>query len=266
MKTQINNELYHDLGDRWYEASDDPVALLRAEANVKNPWVIDLINKELPHLRKSEISVLDLGCGAGFLSNALSRDGYRVTGVDLSENSLEVAKKHDSSGRVSYCHADAYEVPYANGTFDVVTCMDFLEHVENPAQVVQEAARVLKKDGIFIFHTFNRNYLSGLIVIKGLEWVVKNTPPNLHILRLFIKPKEMLKYCRSAGLIVHETVAISPVIDRAFLKTIATGVVSPDFSFRIGKKPKRNPLLGYLGFAIKSLPSLFLAGEHVTNG
>ncbi len=247
MKTEVNNEIYHDLGERWYQASDDPVALLRAEGKTKNPWVISQIKNAYPQSASAELSILDVGCGAGFLTNDLGKAGFKVTGVDLSESSLEIAKKYDHSHCVKYLPANAYQLPFSNASFDVVTCMDFLEHVESPKDVVNEISRVLKPGGLFIFHTFNRNWISGFIIIKGVEWFVKNTPPHMHILRLFVKPKELRDYCKAAGMNVKEMVGIAPKVNRAFFKMLRTREVPENFQFEI----KGSTLLGYLGVARK---------------
>ncbi|HEX7671209.1 MAG TPA: class I SAM-dependent methyltransferase, partial [Polyangiaceae bacterium] len=142
----VNNDIYSTLGARWYEADDDPVALLRAEARLRNPWVAKTITEELPG---KSCSVLDLGCGGGFLSNHLATLGHRVTGLDEAKDSLRVAAGRDESGTVRYDHGDATNLPYEPGAFDVVCAMDFLEHVEDPGRVVAEASRVLSPSGLF---------------------------------------------------------------------------------------------------------------------
>ncbi|MGD0664767.1 MAG: bifunctional 2-polyprenyl-6-hydroxyphenol methylase/3-demethylubiquinol 3-O-methyltransferase UbiG [Rhabdochlamydiaceae bacterium] len=191
---QINNEFYHDLGDKWFEASSHPIALLRAENRLRNPWIIS-------HLAPGS-NVIDLGCGAGFLTSALSRAGHHATGIDLSKGSLETAKKHDAAS--TYIEADATNVPLPSHTFDAVCAMDLLEHVPDPQKVVQEAARLLKPGGLFFFHTFNRTFMSWLLVIKGVDWFVKNAPPNMHVFDLFIKPKQLTLWCAGHGMQVQE--------------------------------------------------------------
>lgn len=245
METKIvNNEIYEALGDRWYKAKDDPVALLRAEAKVRNHWVLAHIQKN----HSGNCAVLDIGCGAGFLSNALALAGHSVTGIDLSTSSLDIAKKYDSTSRVRYEIADATAIPYQDSTFDVVCAMDFLEHVEEPGKVIAEASRILKPGGLFFFHTFNRNPLSWLIVIKGVEWFVKNTPPNLHIYRLFIKPSELKTFCGQSGLQVEEVLGLRPhFFSWPFWKMIFTGTVSEEFRFQFTK----STLIGYTGVARK---------------
>jgi 2-polyprenyl-6-hydroxyphenyl methylase/3-demethylubiquinone-9 3-methyltransferase len=242
---EINNELYHSLGERWYLAKDDPVALLRAEADFRNPWILSTLRN---HFTDSSRKILDIACGAGFLTNYLATYRYETTGVDLSSESLDVARQYDTSGAVSYREADALSLPFASETFDAVCLMDFLEHTDRPGDAIIEAARVLKPKGLLFFHTFNRNFISWLIVIKGMEWFVKNTPRNLHVLPLFIKPREMKKYLSKAGLKTKEIYGSRPCLDGAFFNLLRTGAVPDSFSF------VRTPslIMGYSGVAVKA--------------
>ncbi|MEO7425720.1 MAG: methyltransferase domain-containing protein [Fibrobacteria bacterium] len=275
-RAAINNAFYDGLGDRWYDAHDDPVALLRAEGETKNPWVMDRIQAGLAGRSGS---ILDIGCGAGFLANALAAAGHFTFGADMSLGSLKVARARGLSGpaagptsaasapqsaalsdvtgrrpRLAAYHiADAYRLPYRDGAFDAVTALDFLEHVTDPAQVIAEAARVLRPGGLFFFHTFNRNRLAWLIVIKGLEWFVRNTPERMHVLPLFIKPEELRDYCRSAGMEPVDMIGIRPEIGRAaFWKMLATRRVPADFKFRLTP----SLAISYLGCARKSAINL----------
>ncbi len=238
----LHNQCDDQLGDRWYRATDDPVALLRAEARLRTPWV----SSRLRERHGGRARLLDVGCGAGFLSNALARDGFDVVGLDSSETSLAVARRYDETKSVHFDAGDALALPYPAESFDAVSAMDFLEHVEDPAAVVAEAARVLRPRGTFFFHTFNRNPLAWLIVIKGVEWFVKNTPPKMHLLRLFVKPQELRAMCVNHGLIVVEVHGSAPVVwSKAFCRMLATGVVPPDFQFQF----TNSMLLAYTGFA-----------------
>jgi 2-polyprenyl-6-hydroxyphenyl methylase/3-demethylubiquinone-9 3-methyltransferase len=243
-KTVVNNQLYHSLGERWYQAKDDPVALLRAEAKLKNPWVLAQLEKRWPRT----VKVLDIGCGAGFLSNTLAKAGHQVTAIDLSKESLKIAANYDTTHKVDYHCGNAYQLPYADGSFDLVCAMDFLEHVEEPAQVVAEVSRVLKPGGLFCFHTFNRTPFSWLVILKGVEWFVKNTPPNLHIYRLFVKPEELIAMSQRSGLEVKELIGMRPVLNRAFWQLLLQGWVREEFRFSF------TPWLwgSYLGMAEKS--------------
>lgn len=242
---EVNNAIYDLYGDRWYTAYDDPVALLRAESKTKTPWIIERLKKNLP---TEHPKVLDVGCGAGFLSNAMAKQGFQVTGVDLSQESLNVAHRHDTTGSVHYKAADAYHLPFPDATFDAVTAMDFLEHVEDPKRVIAEISRVLKPQGLFFFHTFNRNLISWFVVIKLVEWLVKNTPKHMHILRLFVKPEEVRQYCTSAGMQVQEMTGLKPVFSSIPFKNFFTGVVPESLRFQLNK----SLLLSYLGYAIKN--------------
>ena len=156
---KVNNQVYETLGERWYGAEDDPIALLRAESRLRNPWIAAQIARSF----SGSVAVLDVGCGGGFLSNHLGCAGHRVVGLDGSRDALAIASRFDHTGRVRYQQGDALRLPFDEASFDVVCAMDFLEHVENPDQVIAEAARVLKPSGLFFFHTFNRNLLSWLI-------------------------------------------------------------------------------------------------------
>jgi 2-polyprenyl-6-hydroxyphenyl methylase/3-demethylubiquinone-9 3-methyltransferase len=256
----VNNAFYDTLGDRWYDAYDDPVALLRAEGKLKNPWVMERIRASLcdsRHPGGRPGRILDIGCGAGFLANALAAQGHQVSGIDMSRGSLKVARSqaapalHDQraylENRAHYRVADAYRLPFRDAAFDAVSALDFLEHVTEPERVVAEAARVLKPGGLFFFHTFNRNRLAWLIVIKGLEWFVRNTPDHMHVLPLFIKPKELEGYCLKAGMRPVEMTGIRPSLGRPFWQMLATRRVPKDFAFRL--TPSLN--ISYLGYAEK---------------
>jgi 2-polyprenyl-6-hydroxyphenyl methylase/3-demethylubiquinone-9 3-methyltransferase len=224
----VNNAIYETLGDRWYDADDDPVALLRAESKLRNPWVVQQIERAFgPGPRR----VLDVGCGAGFLANYLAEAGHRVTGIDAAPAALHVARQRDRSHRVHYETGDACSLPYEDGAFDVVCAMDFLEHVDEPSRVIAEMGRVLAPAGIFLFHTFNRNPLAWLVVIKGVEWFVRNTPKDMHVLHLFLKPSEIWAMCRLQGMSPLTLVGSRPTLDSAFLRMLRTRIVPADFSF-----------------------------------
>lgn len=241
----INNAFYDDLGDRWYDAHDDPVALLRVEAAFRNPLVQAWLEETAPG---RALRVLDVGCGGGFLSNFLAQIGHQVTGVDLSPNSLETARRHDRSGGVRYLLGDALALPFADACFDAVCCTDVLEHVDRPGRAFEEASRVLVAGGPFVFHTFNRTLLSRLLVVHLVEWLVRNTPAHMHDHRLFITPAEIRAMCAANGLTLQRMQGIRPVLlTRAALRMARTGVVPPDFRFTT----TRSLRVAYLGLAVK---------------
>ncbi len=239
-RKKINNEFYDTLNAEWYEAEDHPIALLRAENRTRNPW----IKENIP----ANASILDIGCGAGFLTNYLAKNGYKVHGIDLSSKSLEVATVNDSTKSVIYTQADATSLPFDGSSFDVVCAMDILEHVENPEALIREASRILKPGGLFFFHTFNRNFFSYLLAIKGISWFVKNSPPDLHVYHLFIKPSELQDLLTKHNLSIQKQLGLKPnVFTFPFWKMVFTRTVSEKFSFSF----TRSLTTGYLGYATK---------------
>jgi 2-polyprenyl-6-hydroxyphenyl methylase/3-demethylubiquinone-9 3-methyltransferase len=238
-KNEVDNSIYDNYGDQWYTAVDDPIALLRAENKVKAPWI-------LSRIQKSSL-ILDVGCGAGFLTNELALAGHKVTGVDMSESSLQVAAQYDQTKTVTYKLANAYELPFSDESFDFLCAMDFLEHVEDPAKAIQEFARVLKPGGKFFYHTFNRNFVAWLVIIKLVEWLIPKTPKHMHVLRLFIKPKELKIYCELANLKNQEMVGIRPVFSSIPLSQIFSGKVPPEMRFELTS----SLLTSFMGVAIK---------------
>jgi len=241
-KQQINNEFYDDLHDRWISASDHPIALLRAENDLRNPWITS-------HIEEGA-SVLDIGCGAGLFTNDLAiQKACHITGIDQSLGALQAAEEFDKTKKVVYKQANAEALPFEHGSFDIVCAMDLLEHVENPAKVIAEASRVLKPGGKFFFHTFNRNLLSNLIIIKAVEKFIANTPKNLHLHSMFIKPKELDATLRSHSLLAKEWKGIRPVIfQKAWGEVLRSGNVPSDFRFCFVS----SLATGYCGFAEKT--------------
>jgi 2-polyprenyl-6-hydroxyphenyl methylase/3-demethylubiquinone-9 3-methyltransferase len=243
-KSQINNEFYDELGSQWYDRNDHPVALLRAENRLRIPW----IKSEIEAFFSKSCNILDIGCGAGFLSNSLSRDKHQVTGIDTSESSLQVAAERDITKSVKYIQAEAEKIPFSDRSFDVVCAMDLLEHVFDVRKVIFEASRVLKKAGLFFFHTFNKNPLSYLTIIKGVDWFVPGAPKNMHVYSLFIRPKTLKRYCQNASLEVEYLMGFSPVfLSKDFFTLITRRRIHDRFPFKFTK----STLIGYSGIAKK---------------
>jgi 2-polyprenyl-6-hydroxyphenyl methylase/3-demethylubiquinone-9 3-methyltransferase len=241
-KAAINNAWYADLGERWYHAQDTPIALLRAEARQRNPWIADEIARVIG---PRPARVLDLGCGAGFLANYLAARGHHVTGIDTTPENLAVARAH---GTATYELGDACNLPYEDATFDVVCAMDLIEHVEQPERLVAEVGRVLRPGGMFFFHTFNRTPIANLVVIKGVEWFVKNTPKDLHVHHLFRSPEELDQMCRAAGLDITLLHGSRPRFRWPLWRMLLTGKVGDDFAFTFTK----STAIGYTGYATAS--------------
>jgi len=153
--------------------------------------------------------VLDIGCGGGILSDAMARQGADVLGIDLSTKALRVAQLHalevgapNLKFREVSAEAIAAEEP---ATYDIVTCMEMLEHVPDPASVVQACSRLVKPGGWVFFSTINRNAKAFLLAIVGAEYVLNMLPRGTHEYAKLIRPSELATYCRTAGLDMQHT-------------------------------------------------------------
>lgn len=183
------------LASRWW----DPEGEFKPLHQI-NPLRLNYIEQRAP---LAERQVLDVGCGGGILSESMEGRGARVTGIDLGEENLSVARLHalESGARVEYRHIAVEELAEeAPESFDTVTCLEMLEHVPDPASTVAACARLLKPGGSLIVSTINRNPKSWLFAIVGAEYVLKLLPRGTHDWNRFIRPSEMDRYFRQAGL------------------------------------------------------------------
>ena len=188
-------EKFSQLAHRWW----DPTSEFRPLHEI-NPLRLDYIDR-IAALRGK--SVLDVGCGGGILAESMAARGARVTGIDLADKPLKVAQLHsrESGQEVDYrlisAESLAQESPHA---FDVVTCMEMLEHVPDPAATVRACANLLKPGGMAFFATINRNPKSYLFAVVGAEYVLRLLPRGTHDYAKFIKPSELAAMCRESGL------------------------------------------------------------------
>ena len=156
--------------------------------------------------------VLDVGCGGGILAEAMAACGATVSGIDMSEKALKVARLHlyESGRQVDYQHISAEDFAAQHPrTFDVVTCMEMLEHVPDPASVVAACAQLVKPGGWVFFSTINRNPKSYLFAVIGAEYVLKLLPRGTHDYAKFIKPAELARMAREAGLETQELLGMT---------------------------------------------------------
>lgn len=147
--------------------------------------------------------VLDVGCGGGILAESMAQRGAQVTGIDLAKKSLKVAQLHSLESGVSVeyrCVAVEDLADEAAGSFDVVTCMEMLEHVPDPESVVRSCARLVKPGGWVFFSTLNRNAKAYLLAVVGAEYVLNMLPRGTHEYARFLKPSELSRMARNAGL------------------------------------------------------------------
>ncbi len=155
--------------------------------------------------------VLDVGCGGGLLAEALARAGAKVTAIDLAPGMIEVARLHamEQKLEIDYRMIPAEAVAAAEaGSFDVVTCMEMLEHVPEPAQMVATLATLVRPGGAVFISTLNRNLKSFLLAIVGAEYVMKLIPRGTHEYEKLIRPAELAKWARAAGLSLRELAGI----------------------------------------------------------
>ena len=189
-------EKFSEIASRWWDTNSEFKPL-----HDINPLRLDYINQHAPLNNKR---VLDIGCGGGILSESMARSGATVTGIDLSQAAIDVARLHAMEAgidQVSYecCSAEDFAARHA-GSFDIVTCMEMLEHVPEPESIVRACKDLLKPDGAAFFSTLNRNGKSWLFAIVGAEYILNLLPRGTHEWNRFIKPSELANWCRHCEL------------------------------------------------------------------
>ncbi|MHB8727728.1 MAG: bifunctional 2-polyprenyl-6-hydroxyphenol methylase/3-demethylubiquinol 3-O-methyltransferase UbiG [Sulfuricaulis sp.] len=194
---------FESLAARWWDANSEFKPL-----HDINPLRLNFINERAGLKDKT---VLDIGCGGGILAESMAALGARVTGIDLGEAPLAVAKLHlkESGQKVEYRRISAEDLAAEQPeSFDVVTCMEMLEHVPDPASSIAACARLVKPGGQVFFSTINRNPKSWLLAIVGAEYVLNMLPRGTHEYEKFIKPSELERWARHAGLTIHQFIGM----------------------------------------------------------
>jgi len=194
---------FNRLSNTWWDLEGEFGALHKI-----NPLRLEFMRKH--HEIKNQ-KIVDIGCGGGILSESLAANGADVTGIDLAEEVLTVAKLHglDSGVKVNYQLISAEEFAKENNEqFDIVTCMEMLEHVPDPSSIIQAAAECVKPGGWVFFSTLNRNYKSYLLAIFAAEQVLNLVPKGTHTHEKFITPAEMDAMARKADLYLRDASGI----------------------------------------------------------
>jgi 2-polyprenyl-6-hydroxyphenyl methylase/3-demethylubiquinone-9 3-methyltransferase len=208
MKQNVDAEelaKFSSLAAHWW----DPAGELKTLHQI-NPLRLGYIKEKVNLLGKS---VVDIGCGGGILTESLAQAGAtRVTGADLNPSLIEVAHLHQLESRthIEYLHISAESIAMQRaGQYDIVTCLEMLEHVPDPMSVVQACAMLVKPGGHVFFSTLNRNPKSYLLAIIAAEYILKMLPRNTHDYAKFIKPAELSGWARAAGLCAKESKGIA---------------------------------------------------------
>jgi 2-polyprenyl-6-hydroxyphenyl methylase/3-demethylubiquinone-9 3-methyltransferase len=226
-QAQMRNDLtiYDQIADQWWSEEVRWIRILRNLAKGRLSWfdqALDWRGKE----------VLDLGCAGGFMSDEIAQRGARVTGIDPAQKAIEIAIRHAESKQLSirYDAGVGEKLPYADHTFDIVICVDVLEHVSDLNKVINEIVRVLKPGGYLAYDTINRNPLAQFATITLAEDILGILPRGTHDPKLFIKPSELKAVMEKAGLIVEPIVGLGPNdidmrLDPTFGRISVTGII-----------------------------------------
>ena len=197
-------EKFASIAAHWWDPAGDLKTLHQL-----NPLRMNYITEKV---NLSGKNVVDIGCGGGILAEAMAKQGASVTGIDLNKPVLEVAKLHQLESKldIEYIHIAAENLAAERpAAYDVVTCLEMLEHVPDPAAIVEACALLVKPGGHLFFSTLNRNLKSYLFAILGAEYVLRILPKNTHDYAKFIRPSELTNWGRRVGITPQELKGIA---------------------------------------------------------
>jgi 2-polyprenyl-6-hydroxyphenyl methylase/3-demethylubiquinone-9 3-methyltransferase len=228
-----------------------------------NPWRLPYFKAVIAEngINPHNTNVLDVGCGGGLLAEEIASMGFDVTGIDPSEQAIEVARAHarENGLAIDYRVGSAERLPFENGSFRMVACCDVLEHIPGWKLVLGEIARVLRPGGIFFYDTINRTALSKLIFIKvAQEWrLTAIAPKDLHVWEMFIKPRELLDSLKQQGFdnkdLVGGRLYGNPLEALLNVRRFKRGKITvAELGRRLRMKKTRKLWMSYAGYAVSN--------------
>lgn len=205
-KAKRNNlAIYDEVADQWWSDNIRWVRTLKALVPGRLAW----FNR---HVDWAGQDVLDLGCAGGFMAEALAGLGARVTGIDPAARAIEAARSHAAASGldITYNVGVGEALPYPDQSFDIVVCVDVLEHVADLDKVLAEIERTLRPGGVFLYDTINRNFVSSFVAVTMAEDVLRMLPKGTHDPKLFIPPKHLAASLAKSGLTPGPTKGLGP--------------------------------------------------------
>lgn len=197
-KTRRDKEIFSQ--STWWDKSGD----FRTLHDI-NPLRLALLEKSVGTIQGKKM--LDWGCGGGIFTEAIAAKGAQVQGFDINEDSLKIAKEHAATNQLSINYSnDEASLPLS--AFDIITCFEVLEHVEDPARLVADISTRLQKNGYVIFSTINRTLAAWLTIIVGLEMLGKTLPLGTHQFEQFITPNQLAQWCTNCGLTITDVIGL----------------------------------------------------------
>jgi 2-polyprenyl-6-hydroxyphenyl methylase/3-demethylubiquinone-9 3-methyltransferase len=254
----VDNDLYQREAHTWWD-EESFLSILRIAVN---PVRLDYLNIVLSKLgiMPEGLRALDVGCGGGYLSEELARLGFKVSGADPAPASLAAAQSHakQSGLTIDYREAQAESLPFPDGSFDLVTCCDVLEHVQDLNLVLSEIARVLKPGGIFIYDTINRTFMTwlGVIFVAQEFPLTRFFPPDTHDWSMFIKPDELVESLKKHGIVNREVRGMSCVVNPIhqfwlILKLKWGSLTYREYGMRTRLRLSNDTTMNYIGYGVR---------------
>jgi 2-polyprenyl-6-hydroxyphenyl methylase/3-demethylubiquinone-9 3-methyltransferase len=256
----IDNDYYNREAGTWWTEKEGPLAIIRYTMNpIRFAYVMKhLVNLSYDYRGRK---VLDIGCGGGFLTEEIAKFGLDATGLDPSVPSLHAARSHAAAMnlRIDYQEGFGEKLPFPDNHFDMVFCLDVLEHVKDFRQIIREVRRVLKPGGYFFFETVNRTLLSWFIVIFLFQKfpLTRIIPRDIHKWKYFIRPKELRRAMEDAGILPQDMQGILPGYNFTYNFLLVRRMVANKISFhdlcklfRCHESAYKG--LCYVGFGVKT--------------